>query len=294
MAVYTLFRQGAAARVKSRGGEFSSFVPPGGKEYIWQGDRLVWGGQSPLLFPIVCAARDNRVNIKGAPYEIKKHGFMMLREFEPTAQGEDFITLSASSDEETLARYPFHFTLSVTHRLFADGFSTTFTVKNESGETMPFCIGGHPGFVCPREEGEAFSDYILEFPEAEKGESLYCPTGYLVEDVKVVPEFSGNTLPLTHDYFDRQDALMLAGLRSRSVKLIHKDTRKGLEFFFPDFPVLGVWSKPGAKADYVCLEPWCGTPAAVWEGDDFEQKPHVQFLPPGAEQSFTYRMKVIG
>ena len=50
---------------------------------------------------------------------------------------------------------------------------------------------------------------------------------------------------------------------------------------FPKMEVLAVWSKPGAHADYVCLEPWHGMPDMADATGRFEDKPFATILAPG-------------
>ena len=46
----------------------------------------------------------------------------------------------------------------------------SYEVTNEGTEDMPFFIGGHPGFRCPLDEGEAYTDYELRFEKEEAAE----------------------------------------------------------------------------------------------------------------------------
>ena len=91
----------------------------------------------------------------------------------------------------------------------------------------------------------------------------------------------GRVLPLSHALFDERDALVFAGLNSRSVDLVHRESGHGLRFDFPKMEVLAVWSMPKKNADYVCLEPWHGIPGRVQDSDNFEDKPYVTLLDPG-------------
>lgn len=53
---------------------------------------------------------------------------------------------------------------------------TEYHITNhEDTKTMPFFIGGHPGFNCPLFEGEDYTDYYLEF---EKMESCSIPKSF--------------------------------------------------------------------------------------------------------------------
>ncbi|MGI6665350.1 MAG: aldose 1-epimerase family protein [Christensenellaceae bacterium] len=294
MQIYELTYQGAKIGVKSRGAELCSFVPKNGTEYIWQGDENIWGGHSPILFPIVCALKNDTVKIDGKPYHMRKHGFLMQQEFQLVERGEDFLEFVFHATPETKEMYPFSYAVYIKHRIWKDGFETTFRVENLDEKTIPMCLGGHPGFIIPREEGEAFSDYILQFPYVENGKNAMCPSAYLIEGEEYFAPLAGSdTLALKHSYFDKKDALMLMDLKSREVSLIHKDTKKGLRFYFPGFDVLGVWTKPGANADYICLEPWCGLPAYETETGNFEDKPFVKMVAPKEVFAVSYKMEVV-
>lgn len=291
MATYTLSYDGVSIAVESQGAELSSYNA--GREFIWPGDPNVWAGHGPVLFPVVGSLIDDTIKIAGQPYKMRKHGFLRKQEFALEEAGIDYLRMVFRATEETRAMYPFDFTFHITHKIDSCGFTTTFSVKNDSNNNMPFCIGGHPGFICPMEKGAAFTDYQLKFPCPEDGRNTLCPNGYIITGEETLPEFKGDTLPLKHEYFDAKDALMLTGLKSRSVKLINKNTDKGIEFSFADFEALGVWSAPGKCANYVCLEPWRGLPAFEGETGNIEDKPFVRFLSPGKTDEVSYSVKII-
>ena len=294
MAVYTISYAGATAKIKSKGAELCSYVSPSGREYMWGGDPAIWPGHSPVLFPNVCSLKEGKVRFAGETYYINKHGFLAGMEFVVVEQAENKLVMMAEANADTLSLYPYNFAVYITHTIAEDGFATEFRVENKGEKIMPMCIGGHPGFVCPMHEGESFTDYILEFPFEEAGENMLCPLADTITGKEIfAPLKDSNTLALKHAYFDEKDALMLDNLRSRSVKLIHKDTKKGLEFFFKGFDVLGVWTKPHIHGDYICLEPWCGLPAFEDETGDFEDKPYAKFVEPDVPFKVVYIMKTI-
>lgn len=147
---------------------------------------------------------------------------------------------------------------------------------------MPFCVGGHPAFICPMEDNAAFEDYQLVFPEEEDGKIALAPGGGLIDGYEYLSDLQqGHTLPLRYELFDQRDALLFTGIRSRSVLLQHQRTGKGLRFAFPKMEVLAVWTKPMMHANYLCLEPWHGMPAQAAESGDMETKPFVTLLAPG-------------
>ncbi len=294
MGQYTLKYGNTTAKVNSVGGEFCSFVPENGREYIWQGDPAVWGGHSPILFPVVGSTIDSTVRFEGVAYPQKKHGSIRKREWSVGKHGEDFIEMVFESDAETKKEYPYDYTAHIVHSISDTGFSTTFVIENRSEKVMPMCIGGHPGFNCPVYPGEKFTDYVLKFECVEDGENTVCPDGYIITGTEYLDGFqNSDTLALEHSLFDPRDALMFDRIKSHSVKLINRNTGKGLRFDFPKFDALGVWTAPNKNADYVCLEPWCGLPAITGETGAFEDKPYVRFLQPGESFRVGYAMTVI-
>ncbi len=283
------------AAVRTKGAQITSFKGTNGREVIWQADPAVWPQHAPVLFPVCGSVRDNRILIDGKPYPMAKHGFTRNPEFEICHLGEDFVDLVLLPNDESRPMYPFDFAFHVTYRLFEDGYTTTFLVENRSDRVMPLCAGGHPGFNCPMEDGARFEDYSLVFEKEETGENTLAPNGYLAEGTEKLEELrDGRVLPLTHGLFDARDALIFAGLNSRSVRLIRPETGKGLRFDFPKMEVLAVWSKPGANADYLCLEPWHGMPGRVQDSDDFEKKPYVTLLQPGMVYTTWFTVTLIG
>ena len=282
MAEYELRYGNTRARVTTAGAQITSFKGCDGREVIWQADPKVWAQHTPVLFPVCGSVRDNRIRIDGVFYPMTKHGFTRGSEFRAAHTGEDFIDLVLTPHEDSRRMYPFEFAFHVTYRLFENGYTTTFLVENLSTRVMPFCLGGHPGFNCPMEESSAFEDYILRFEKPETGMNSLAPGGYLIRGAEKLAAFTDEkTLPLSHSLFDERDALIFAGLNSRTVELVHKQHGRGIRFSFPKMEVLAVWSKPGANAPYVCLEPWHGMPGREEDGDDFETKPYVTLLKPG-------------
>ena len=280
--------RGATAEVQLRGAQLASYRTPEGREVIWQGDA--WPEHSPVLFPVCGTVKDGVIRIAGKPYPLTKHGFTRNPDFRPEKVGEDFAELVLGPTEESKPMYPFDFALHVTHTLIDNGFTTTLTVENKSDAVMPFCVGGHPGFVCPMEPGAKFEDYQLIFPCPEDGVNSLAPGGGCITETEILPELRDKgAVSLNHAIFDQRDALVLTTLKSRSVKLVHRDTGKGIRFDFPKMEVLAVWTKPGAGADYLCLEPWHGMPDTADATGNFEDKPFVTLLAPGQswQGSFT-------
>lgn len=283
-------RRGAyTAAVDTLGGELVSFRDGQGLEYIWQGDPASWTGRNPNLFPIVGALKDDTVRVDGEPFHMPRHGFARQSQFTVAEQGGDYAVLELRHSPETLAQYPFEFVFRVRHQLIEDGFSTRFEVRCAGSRDLLFCLGGHTGINCPWRAGERFEDYRLVFDEVEDVRPWIPTEQGLLAAGRVGPGLDGtDTIALDHAVFDQVDTLIFEGLRSKGVSLRHKEGGKAVHMDFGAFPMVAFWTKPGAGAPYLCLEPWYGCAAWEDEGGEFAGKRHVLRLAPGEEKDLTY------
>ncbi len=288
--IYEISNGVFTARVDSLGAQLVSLKATDGFELLWVGDPGYWREHAPVLFPIVGALRDGRARIDGRWYEMSRHGFAKRMEFALEEQGEGYLSLALSSNDETRKEYPFDFEFAVTYELSSEGITTRFTVRNTGSLPLPYSVGGHPGFNLPMGEDARFEDYTIQFPEQERQD---CPaidleTGLIHGDKKAF-RLDGKEIPLQHSLF-YQDALVFEGLKSNSVRVVNKKSGRGVEMDFTGFPMLGIWSAVN-DGPYVCLEPWTGCATLTTEGDDFVEKKGMAQLAPGreAEHSFTVR-----
>ncbi len=279
------------AGVQTLGGELVSLRDRTGTEYIWQGDPAFWSGQNPILFPIVGNLKDGRVDIGGRSFEMARHGIARKSEFAVVEQGEDFAVLELRESPETLARYPFSFVLRVRHRLLDNGFSTAFIVENPGETPLPFCVGAHTAINCPLSAGERFEDYVLTFDQPEDADTLLLTDQGLIRRGGTEPMISAGTVTLDYDTFRRLDTIIFQGLRSRQVRLRHRETGRGVSLDFHEFPMVAFWTKPGGP--FLCMEPWHGCAALDDESGRFQEKPHVIELAPGEKKELAYTFSLI-
>lgn len=273
--------QNLKVTINVKGAELESIYHKGHQlEYLWGADPNVWGKHSPLLFPIVGTLRKNTWNYKGETYTLPRHGFAREMEFAIEHQAKDSLTLLLKSNEATLAKYPFDFELRVIYQLAPNGLATTYSVKNNSDEEMFFSIGGHPAFRVPLAERTSFTDYYLEFEQKETAERWPISKEGLIEKTPVPALDNTNILPISHDLFST-DALVFKNLASTSVSLKSRRSKHGLDFDFTDFPYLGIWSAKNEKADFVCIEPWCGISDSVDADQEMTDKEGIERLAPG-------------
>lgn len=286
---FTLSHRGLRAVADSHGGELVSLRDAAGTEYIWSGDPAFWPGRNPLLFPIVGNLKNGRVLFQGQPYEMGRHGFARDLDFFPVEQDDRHVVLELRESPETLARYPFPFSLRVCHTLTEDGFSTAFRVENTGSTPMPFCIGAHTAFRCPLHDGERFEDYEIVFDQPEQADTvLLTPEGLVSHNRREPLLNETDRFPLDRAVFDRLDTIILENLRSTGVSLLHRETGHGVRLDFTGFPMVAFWTKSGCEAPFVCLEPWHGCAAADNEDGEFFHKPHCITLAPGEIRDLRY------
>lgn len=291
--LFTLQNGKAKALVRSHGGELISFNRDN-TEYVWQGSEEFWNGQAPILFPVCCSPKDGKMSHNGVDYPMSKHGFAMNGEFQPVYITKDAVTLELLETEETLKMFPFRFSLKATYTLYENGFSAEFSVMNLDKKEMTFCIGGHPGFMCPVSEADgSFEDYSLYFKNADGCTVSITKNGFMDSSVPKCNRLRGtDELPLKYHDFDN-DAMIIENLPEKSVRLLSRRTGRGIRFDFDGFDALGLWTPDHKKAPFICLEPWNGLPADVDETTDAKSKKYAKTLAAGEEYSVGYKVTLI-
>ena len=151
MARHKLENELIAIEVEEHGAELKSLVRKNtGKEYMWKADPKFWGRTSPVLFPFVGAVKDKQFRTKGQTYTMGQHGFARDMDFTLDSQTEDTLWFVLKSNEETMAKYPYAFTLRIGYHIEGNKLEVLWQVENPSEEELPFSIGGHPAFNRPK------------------------------------------------------------------------------------------------------------------------------------------------
>lgn len=290
---FTIEKGSAVAVCSTKGGELISFRHDG-TEYVWQGDAKYWSGQAPCLFPIVCRAKEDRVILDGVSYPMPKHGIARKVEYTPAKVAPDTVVFTLQQSEDSKKAYPYDFTLEIIHKVTEDGFSTTYRVINTDTKEMLFCIGGHPGFNCPLQEEERFSDYSICFADATGAMVRITEpgSGYMDPSASALDLIQNNELPLRYSDYD-DDAIIVENLPKKSLKLINRNTGRGIQFDFASFDAIGFWTPVKMEAPFICLEPWNGLPGGLDESPNFSDKKYVKVLQPGALFETGYQVRVL-
>ncbi len=271
-----------SARIAPLGAELQSLTDAAGNEYMSSGDPAFWRGRAPLLFPIVGRLEGDTLRIDDSEYAMEKHGFARHATFALAENAADHAVLRLTDSAATHALYPFEFELDAEFRLAAATLHMTVTVRNTGGAALPFSFGYHPAFVWPLPGGGARDNHQIIFDVNEPASlRRVTPDGTIGPELKTSP-VEGNRFALADALFE-DDALVWTDLNSRRLSY---GAPQGavLDIAFPDTPMLGIWTKPGAA--FVCVEPWAGHADPEGYASDFRDKPGIITLAPTAERSF--------
>ena len=267
--------------VKDFGCEIASIKSKAtGYEFMWQGNPDIWGGQAPILFPIVGRLIEDKYKLKGVEYEMPKHGFARKMPWEFLCADGNSMSFRLSDTEETRKIYPFEFDLTVTYTLDDTTLSVSHDIKNKGENTMYFSIGAHPAFNCSIGDTLSFDENETLYTEKiDLVKSLRLPDKTLVlEDEK--------DIIITKDIFN-EDALILSDIKSENITLNISEGDRKINFNLGKSPYLGIWAKPGAP--YVCIEPWYGVNDSQVKKNDLSEKDAINPVNAGEVFNFTWK-----
>ena len=278
--LYTIQNEELSMEVSSLGAQMMSLKAKDGMEYLWQGNPAYWEDRAPVLFPFIARLTNDTYTYRGKQYPMGIHGFAMSSEFSLEEKTDSSVTLVLTDNEKTRKQYPFAFTFQITFRLEGKCLKTICRVENHNENTMPFAVGGHPGFNVPLCEGEGFEDYVLEFSQPCEPDRIgFTPALYVSGYQSRYLLDGGKTISLNHEMFDG-DAIVLKNM-DKEVTLRSRVSGKGVKVRYPDMPYVGFWHWPRTDAPYVCIEPWSSLPSRQDVVEEFSCKSDMIHLAPG-------------
>lgn len=284
----TISSSALTVKVEDLGAQLASIRSPDGTEYLWQGDPNIWARRAPILFPVLGRLRDSRYLLDGVPYTIPTHGFARDSVFSVVEQAPDSVSFQLIDSPETLACYPFAFSLTVTYTLSGNRLTKTHRVENRSDREMLYELGAHDGFRAPLGSGEQMGEYAIRLPGLE----AIRPYG-MDEQCMVTPKgreipLSNGRMPLTPASYGLDTVILDRPPRACAV-LVDSADRPRVTVEFDQFPYLGIWTqnKP-FDTNYVCIEPWSTLPDAVFVGRELGDKASIRRLAPGAAETLSY------
>jgi len=259
-------------------------------EMLWQADPACWGRHAPILFPFVGRPYDGKFRYRGKTYPMGQHGFARDMAFIRVRADDTEAVFVLTDSPETRAVYPFAFRLQVSYEIEDNRIAVGWKVTNPSDrEPLLFSIGAHPGFRVPFDGQERKEDYRILFfgPEGKRLQKiaykLILPDGSGVDDTHIyamdIPETG---LPAREELFEK-DALILENGQVSAAALIRPGGKPYIRLSCPDFPFFGLWSKPGAHAPFICLEPWYGRADGAGFSGELQDRVGEIMLEPGEE-----------
>ena len=251
--IYHLENEFLKIAVDTHGAELSSiFNKKDNKEMLWHGDSAFWGRKSPVLFPVVGKYKNGKTTYNGKEYFLGQHGFARDSEFTLIEKTDNKLSFELTSNEDTLAKYPFKFRLICSFEIQDDKIIAGWKVENTDDKTIYFSIGAHPAFYCTKGETMLTMNGKNIKYSLVNSDGLYTPKKYDVQSSFVL-----------HDSVFDNDALIIENSNVTEVSLVDND-KNYLTIRF-DAPLFGIWSPTKKNAPFVCIEPWYGR----CDGEDF-------------------------
>lgn len=277
--------------VDNHGAEIKSLIRlSDGAELMWQADAAYWGRTSPVLFPLVGNYFEKTSIYDGKTYQMGQHGFARDMDFELVSQSDDELVFELHENQESLAKYPFAFTLTIGYKLIEDKVVVSWSVKNTNDQTMYFSIGGHPAFNCD------LDTYTFRFEKAGAPVSEFTAnviagdgSGCLSNESDM-HKLDNGILKMSDQLFSK-DALIIEDNQADRVTLVDAAGQDVLSVVFTS-PLFGVWSPVGKHAPFVCIEPWYGRCDRVGYNQKLETREYSNALSAGETFKVDYSIVV--
>jgi galactose mutarotase-like enzyme len=258
-------------------------------DYIWNSD--IWPKHAPVLFPAIGRSNNDAYLYQGKSYSMPQHGFVSQYDFTVAHKTATELVLKLADNAETYALYPFHFTLTITFNLLATGLKLSFGVQNNDTKELSFSLGSHPAFNLPIAGEGQFDDYEITLSPTidtiKYFEIVKTPNPYRSGKIKTLVGSQANTIPLTHELFD-DGLIILENNGLTGIKVSSKKSTHAIELSLDDFRYVTLWTKEGADAPFLCVEPFTGLPDIVGEERDLLTKEANILLAAGKSKNFVY------
>ena len=267
------------AAIDPLGAELTHLRDRDGRELMTDADPAFWTGHAPILFPVVGMPFEQTIRVDGRAYPMKKHGFARRARFETVQTSVGSATFALTDSAETRASYPFAFRLELHYALDGATLAVTATVTNPAAAPLPASFGFHPAFAWPLPYGQDRAAHRIVFDADEPAALRTIAADGTIAAARKPSPLDGRELRLRDDLF-ADDALVWDSVRSDAV-VYGAATGPRLRIAFPDTPMLGIWTKPGAA--YVCVEPWHGIADPEGYTGDYRDKHGVFEVPAHGE-----------
>ncbi|RJQ45593.1 MAG: aldose 1-epimerase family protein [Gammaproteobacteria bacterium] len=287
MTDYTLRSADLSVKISTKGAELQSLKMADGLELLWQADPKVWARHAPHLFPIVGRLKNDTLRHNGKTYNMTPHGFARDLEFTCTQHSDQACTMQIKDSTQTRERYPFTFELNITHALEGSTLIITYALRNPAITELLASVGTHPAFNWPLKPGVERGAHSMTF-ERDEPAPIRRVAGGLIKAQNFPTPVKNRVLNLADELFV-DDVVIFDQLNSRALTYSAPGAPK-IRVTFPDFPHLGIWTKPGAG--FVCIEPWQGHASPEDFDGEFRAKPGVIATAPESERVWRYTISV--
>lgn len=272
----TIHSQALTVTISNHGAELQSIRDAAGEERLWEANPAFWAKHAPILFPVAGGFREDRYELDGVSYPMKKHGFARDLDWEVESVTEEQAIFLLRQSQPG---FPFAYELRACYTVHEQELQVSYSVKNLDMRRFYFSIGSHEAYATPG----GIEEYEIVFDEPEHLMLSELIGNLIPREEKCLGDLQ--VLPLQEKYF-AVDAMVFRSVRSRGVTLRRKDGARPIHVAYPDCSVLMLWTKPGAP--YLCIEPWCNAPDFVDASPDIAQKPGFIGLMPGEQKTITH------
>lgn len=277
-----------AIEVSSLGAEMQSLATRDGRAWLWHGDSAFWAGRSPILFPVVGKAPDNRLRIDGEAFEMQQHGIARRSEFRLIKSGRSFCLHELTASDTSRTAYPFDFRLTLRHAVEGPRLVLTAEVTNTGTRPLPFGLGFHPAFAWPLPGAEG-RPHMIQLGNGGEPELSRLDGGLRRPGLLPSP-FAAGRLMLRHRDFE--DDAMIFPDGAGDALTYGAEGGPSLRFRFSNLPNLALWTKPGAH--FICIEPWHGTAPEIGASDELADRPYTMTLAPDQQAHFGFSVEIAG
>lgn len=212
-----------------------------GEELLYQVEKDSWPFQDVVIFPIIGATTYKLNEFKlNSP---TRHGFIRNMIFNIKEINNDEVTLSLSSNEETLTYFPYNFNFEITYKVIKNTLkvSTKVTSLNNK-EIMYFMYGSHSAL---KANEKAFIELDDNYNQLKLINGLISLTPTNIHNKRI---------NLTKDYFKKEDTVII---ENKFNKVTLNNGYNHLITYEFDAPLFALWSKPN-DIKFICIEPWWG------------------------------------
>jgi len=271
--------------ISEEGAEIKSIIDKAtGFEYMWQGNKDIWGRTAPVLFPIVGRLKNNEYEIENSKYTLSQHGFARDMRFTCETSESNKLVFTLISNHETTSKYPFDFKLTTTYNLEGNKLNCHHIIQNTGNKMMYYSIGEHPGF---NTFNNRLDEYEIVFEKEEANKRFLLTDGLLNNQFSEAGIY--NQVLSLHENSFINDAIILKEINSTKYELRNRLNNHFIEFNIHNYPYLGIWSKKGNQ-EFICVEPWAGIADNVDSIGDLKRKEGIISLATGSKNEHGFEI----